>query len=389
MSQQLLGRAWGSCSCLQFVVLVVDFLLVSFCVACIAYRPCRGVGSAPAASRSVMDLARPTYNKICRLADLALPSVTSPVPCLPALDLKHGQIASKPLVGGIFSGKSLRVQEQELRAKWAGVWVDLVQPVQKDSAVLSELSHRSKDQLTFLFMDREASTLRKYAPGWRIWLTFCQGCGIAAGSPTLSGLLDFLDALASGSASDRGKNRGSGARGVIGAMRFAAKKLDLPILTILFTPTVKSWLGQRTWSETPAKEALPLPLRACLELEQALSSCDPEDWWLISCFLLMLWGGLRWSDAQRLEFRSLVLDEDSLRGWVLRTKSSATGMPRGILIGGVGQSQWGQALGQRMLEIAHDEPSRDCLILCRGRPACYTSAISCISSLLTHSHNMH
>ena len=26
-------------------------------------RPCRGVGSAPAASRSVMDLARPTYNK--------------------------------------------------------------------------------------------------------------------------------------------------------------------------------------------------------------------------------------------------------------------------------------------------------------------------------------
>ena len=53
-------------------------------------------------------------------------------------------------------------------------------------------------------------------------------------------------------------------------MRFAAKKLDLPILTILFTPTVKSWLGQRTWIETPAKEALPLPLRACLELEQAL-----------------------------------------------------------------------------------------------------------------------
>ena len=33
-----------------------------------------------------------------------------------------------------------------------------------------------------------------------------------------------------------------------------------------------------------------------------------------------------------------------------------TGMPWGILIGGVGQSQWGQALGQRTLEIAHDEP---------------------------------
>ena len=32
--------------------------------------------------------------------------------------------------------------------------------------------------------------------------------------------------------------------------------------------------------------------------------------------------------------------------------------------------------GQRMLEIAHDEPSRDCLILCRGRPACYTSALA-------------
>ena len=80
-------------------------------------------------------------------------------------------------------------------------------------------------------------------PGGAFGSPFAKVAAFAAGSPTLSGLLDFLDALASGSASDRGKNRGSGARGVIGAMRFAAKKLDLPILTILFSFVFQSWFG--------------------------------------------------------------------------------------------------------------------------------------------------
>ena len=37
----------------------------------------------------------------------------------------------------------------------------------------------------------------------------------------------------------------------------------------------------------------------------------------------MLWAGLRWSDAQRLDFESVILDGGSVRGWCWRTKTSA------------------------------------------------------------------
>ena len=38
----------------------------------------------------------------------------------------------------------------------------------------------------------------------------------------------------------------------------------------------------------------------------------------------MIWGGLRWSDAQRLEFSSLKIDEDMIRRWCWRTKTSVS-----------------------------------------------------------------
>ena len=62
------------------------------------------------------------------------------------------------------------------------------------------------------------------------------------------------------------------------------------------------------------------------KLEMALKD-SAEDAWLLGAILLMVWGGLRWSDVQRLQFSSLVIDDKSIRGWCWRTKSSKHGMP--------------------------------------------------------------
>ena len=214
---------------------------------------------------------------------------------------------------------SLRALEDDARLKWAGV--DHALCVAKESSVLCELQDRNRDQLLFLFSDRSAGTLRKHLPGWRLWLAFCQGAHLAPANVSLASLLDFLDALATGAKLDRGKGRCGRAKGVVQALRFVARKLGLESLQkTLGSAPVVSWLASSKWTASTVREALPLPLFAVIQLEQALSSCEPGDWWPILCFLLMLWAGLRWSDAQRLDFESVILDGGSVRGWCMGDK---------------------------------------------------------------------
>ena len=110
--------------------------------------------------------------------------------------LKPGSAAAVP---------SLRGLEDAKRVEWAGVWVDLALGVAEDSAVLRALPGRGRDQLLFLFSDRSAGTLRKHLPGWRLWLSFCQGVQVAPAKADLAAILDFLDVLATGAKLDRGK----------------------------------------------------------------------------------------------------------------------------------------------------------------------------------------
>ena len=86
--------------------------------------------------------------------------------------------------------------------------------------------------------------------------------------------------------------------------------------------------------------------------------CEPEDQFLIWTFLLMLWGALRWSDVQRIDFSTLVLDKVRC-ALSFRTKTSVTGMPWGVLVSGIEESDWGQALGEQLLKMSKEDPCRD------------------------------
>ena len=249
---------------------------------------------------------------------------------------------------------SLKGKEHVLRSALATQWVATARSLAQASPVLKELIGRSDGQLTFLFSDPLAIpsnvTCRAGSAGWSSAVV-----DISVAEPALSQLLDFLDAVATGARSDRGRQRVSHAKGNVSAMKFAAYKLELQAWScVLEHAAVASWLKSKRWSSTASHQVLPLPLSVARKFEQACMQCEPEDQFLIWTFLLMLWGALRWSDVQRIDFSTLVLDKVSLRGWSWRTKTSVTGMPWGVLVSGIEEPDWGQALGEQLLKMSKD-----------------------------------
>ena len=114
-------------------------------------------------------------------------------------------------------------------------------------------------------------------------------------------------------------------------------------------PAVAAWVSSGKWEQAPPREAVPLPLFVVAKLELALKD-SAEDAWLLGAIHLMVWGGLTWSDVQRLQFSSLAVDDQSIRGWCWRTKSSKHGMHCGIQTCGVTPARWGQSARKRCLK---------------------------------------
>ena len=138
---------------------------------------------------------------------------------------------------------------------------------------------------------------------------------------------------------------------------------------------VAGWVSSGKWEQAPPREAVPLPLFVVAKLELALKD-SAEDAWLLGAILLMVWGGLRWSDVQRLQFSSLAVDDQSIGGWCWRTKSSKHGMPFGIQTCGVTPARWGQQYGAMLVECKNAMPERDFLLSRQGMPLGYAMMLA-------------
>ena len=147
-------------------------------------------------------------------------------------------------------------------------------------------------------------------------------------------------------------------------MHFIARKLGLePFAVILNGPIVSSWLSAQKWARRAPSEALPLPLYTVCQLELAALACEePVDSFLMGCFLVMLWSGLRFSDAQRVDLSSLLVADGSLRGWCWRSKSSPSGFAWGCLVSGATGNSWATCFAAELFKIHADYPERDYLL---------------------------
>ena len=104
------------------------------------------------------------------------------------------------------------------------------------------------------------------------------------------------------------------------ALRWFRKIAGVACLEIVFSPLADSFLKVRL--TTDKREAPPLPLWILFHWEKRIlySQSTLYEVIMLGGFLFILWSGLRFSDAQRLNVGSLVLTDEEIRGMVWRTK---------------------------------------------------------------------
>lgn len=271
---------------------------------------------------------------------------------------------------------SFRSHEDAKRADIVQKWVGVAESLRAHSEVLQAVPRLSQDALSFLFEDRAASTLSHHLNAWVRWCEFARALGVQPACPSPATMFDFVHALSVGAMLDRGQHRVAVAKGVVGSLKFVATKLGLPgLLASVDSPAVTAWLTSDKWTRSLPREAVPLPLSVVAKLEAALPVAS-EDSWVLGCVLMMVWGGLRWSDAQRLQFSSVIIEDSLIRGWCWRTKTSACGMPFGVLCAGVAGVQWGQHFGELLRRCVEEDKGRDFLMARRGKPLGYTAMLA-------------
>ena len=170
-----------------------------------------------------------------------------------------------------------------------------------------------------------------------------------------------------------------------GSLRFVASILGHKGWIDHFAdPVVKAWCSSKA-GKLAKKEALPLPLHVVADLEASicydLVSGVSADTLLVCGFLMMIWGSLRCSDAQRIDVAGLTLENGLLRRECWRTKSSSSGMPFGVLTMGICHN-WSGAVA------AVTEQMLGCdFMLCgrAGQPASFAYTPADFSRLLVQS----
>ena len=247
---------------------------------------------------------RPVLRKVVFRSPFSL----EPEPFLPRKFLAAGAsaAASAPrsaVQAGDCSDVSMRSQDDEKRLAAVRVWTTLSEELRVHSPILSSIPHIAGEALNFLFLNRAATTLNRHARGWCKWSEFARASGANIATPTLAVVLDFCGALSIGAVVDRGGQRVSKAKAALQAMKFVGYKLGIQgLLDVIENAMVEAWLAQDKWAQAAPREAVPLPVSVVAKLEQALTSYDEDDVWVLGAILLMTWGGLRWSDAQRVQF---------------------------------------------------------------------------------------
>ena len=276
-----------------------------------------------------------------------------------------------------FGSGSARQREDAERRRLAQLWVSYATMVAGESDSLSQLTTVSLESVLPLFLDRAASTLKRHLGGWKVWASFCATMGWKAGAPSMQQILDFLQGLTDGSHSDRGSSRIASAKSVLTAMSFCAYKLSLTsLLSILASPLIVAWKAGDSWNRSQTKEATPLPVKVVHQLEQAFLSARDEDRWFLGAILAMIWGGLRWSDIQRLDFSCFNMTNEAILGACWRTKSSKSGMVFAFLRIGLTSQDWASMLFHDIEQRRKMFPALDYFLEHKGRPMNYTMALS-------------
>ncbi|CAL1142863.1 unnamed protein product [Cladocopium goreaui] len=117
---------------------------------------------------------------------------------------------------------------------------------------------------------------------------------------------------------------------VIKALRWLLKSAEVGCLQVVHSVLIGTFLNQKVPRDR--KQAPPLPLWAFVQWERRvlMSNCTVLEIILLGTFLLMAWGSLRFSDAQRLDLQKIIYHDGTMRGVIWRSKTAVSGMPLAV-----------------------------------------------------------
>ena len=134
---------------------------------------------------------------------------------------------------------------------------------------------------------------------WAVWPNYCLSTGTGAGAPQLHQLNDFLEDALTGSIMDRGKKRERSAIGFLRAIGWIASKAQCQtLMKHIQSPTTSQFWTRKAVERT---ETMPVPGRAIADFEWRCNrgSLSMAEVIFYGTFLLMIWAGISFADAQR------------------------------------------------------------------------------------------
>ena len=186
-----------------------------------------------------------------------------------------------------------------------------------------------------------ASTVLKYCSTALHFFKLLSSLGYLLETITIVQMADILLTSSLSRSSDPGA---SGGRATIKALRWLSKIAMVEGLqTIMYHQVINAFVVAKHTRDQ--QETAPFSLWVVMQFERRILQRNTPDWEVafLGAVLTCVYGGLRFADAQRLPFRSFVLDASTFRGVCHRTKTSHKGQPWGLLNCGLlskGQFTW-------------------------------------------------
>ena len=238
----------------------------------------------------------------------------------------HGQNSATALV---------RTKQPSSNKQIVQLFQTLLSVFGTDSTLGSQLSSSSFGEMHLhrVIDSYAASTLMKYLSAVGNFIRTCKELGMSFMGISDLQLADILITVQLSKSSD---SAGCSSTGTLKALRWWQKVAGIESWKhILFAQVIQSLLTIRIPRDR--SESVPIPLWCVVQWEKrVLTSACPEHMVLIlGFFLVLIWGSLRFSDAQRVDLRSLVYDGENLRGLSWRTKTTHRGQAFGVLAQGL------------------------------------------------------
>ena len=209
------------------------------------------------------------------------------------------------------------------------MWFDLLSKLGPLSRIWQEtcMSQHQSMHLNRILDNVAPGTAMKYISSCTSFFKTCTASQVDLASMTEVQLADILITMSLSRSTSHGS---SSCSSVIKALRWLVKSAEVGCLQVVHSVLIGTFLNQKIPRDR--KQAPPLPLWALVQWERRIlmSNCTVLEVILLGTFLVMAWGSLRFSDAQRMDLQKIIYHAETMRGVIWRSKTAVSGMPLAV-----------------------------------------------------------